>query len=126
MQVATVPKEVIWATKLLWIWSLINIIVVYALSDSYEIETLLIYVMVASPMFVFIFGINFFIKKANRLVMWFLVIVLVLVVLLDISTLLFPSSLTAKELEGIPARIIRILFGLPIVYLLLKQKEFFK
>jgi hypothetical protein len=123
MQIITVPKEVIWVTRLLWMWLIITIAVNYTLSGIFKIEALLIHLMVALPIVALIWVINYFLKKANKWVMWIFVIVLVLVVLLDISTLLFPELLTTEELEGMPSRTIRILFGLPIVYLLLKQKN---
>lgn len=125
MQVLTIPKEVILVTKLTWIGLVVNVVVNYTLSGNYDILVLLIYLMVVSTQIPIIWVINYFLKKANKWIMWIFVIGLILVVLLDISTLLFPELLTSEELEGIPSRIIRILFGLPIVYLLLKQKDFF-
>lgn len=125
MQVVTVPKEVIWVTKLTWIWLIISIVVNFTLSGIFKIEALLIYLMVALPIVALIWVINYFLKKANKWVMWIFVIGLVLVIFLDLYKVLLPSLLTAKEIEAMPSYIIRILFGLPIVYLLLKQKEFF-
>ncbi|PHM16913.1 MAG: hypothetical protein CJD30_09115 [Sulfuricurvum sp. PD_MW2] len=126
MQTVTVPKEVIWVTRLTWIWLIVNVIVNYTLSGHDNLIAALIYLMVASTIIPIIWVINYFLKKANKWIMWIFLIVSVLVILLDISTLLFPSLLTTEELEGMPSRIIRIIFGSPIVYLLLKKRSFFK
>ncbi|GEM_PF-6430223 len=125
MQVVTVPKEVIWVTRLTWIWLIVNVIVNYVLSGNYDILVLLIYLMVASTIIPIIWVINYFLKKANKWIMWIFLVYMVFAVLLDIYKLLFPSLLTTNELEAMPSYIIRILFGLPIIYLLLKQKVFF-
>ena len=126
MQVITVPKEVIWATMLLWIWLISSIVVNFVLSGVYEIGAIFIYLMFALPIGALIWGINYFLKKANKWIMWIFVVGLVLVVFLDIYKVLFPSLLTASEFEAMPSYIIRILFGLPIIYLLVKQRAFFK
>lgn len=125
MQVVTVPKEVIWVTRLTWIWLIVNVVINFILSGVYDIVVSLIYLMVASTIIPIIWVTNYFLKKANKWVMWIFLIYMVLAVLLDIYKLLVPSLLTTNELEAIPSYIIRILFGLPIIYLLLKQKHFF-
>lgn len=125
MQIITVPKEVIWVTKLTWIWLIVTVVVNYTFGGNYDILVLLIYLMVASTIIPIIWVMNYFLKKANKWAMWIVVVYMVLAVLLDIYKLLVPSLLTTNELEAMPSYIIRILFGLPIIYLLLKQKEFF-
>lgn len=125
MQVVTVPKEVIWATRLLWIWLIVNVVVNYALSGYDNLIAALIYLMVASTIIPIIWVINHFLKKANKWVMWVFVGGLILVILLETSKLLMISLLTESEIKTIPSAIIRILFGVPIIYLLLKQKAFF-
>ena len=125
MQVVTVPKEVIWATRLLWVWLIVNIAVNFILSGIYEVGAIFIYLIFALPLGVFILSINYFLKKANKWLMWIFLVSLILVVLLDIYKLLAISQLTEEEIKSVPSYIIRILFGVPIIYLLLNQKSFF-
>ena len=125
MSVVVVPHEVIWVMRLNWIWLIVNVVVNYVLSGHNNLIGALIYLMVASTIIPIIWVINYFLKKANKWLMWVFVGGLILLTLIETSKLLTISVLTDSEIQTIPSAIIRILFGVPIVYLLLKQKAFF-
>lgn len=125
MQVVTVPKEVIWATRLTWAWLASSIVVNYILSGIFKMEALLIHLMVALPIVALILGVNYFLSKGKKWALWMVVLYLCLSTLWSLAALALPISIEDHELRGQSLYVLRIIFGLLVVYLLIKQRIFF-
>lgn len=134
MQVATVPKEVLWATKFLWLSVIIPLVLIFIVAGMYGTQSFFILdiidaigrkiATILTGLFL-IFGINYFLLKGNKWVMWLVVIVFGFTAFMNTITI----TAYFAENSAILVRIIyliKIVFYIPIVYLLVKQRAFFK
>jgi len=128
MQTVTAPNEVVWATRLLWLWLIISWSANIVLRSSLiNVSTLVIHILVgAIPLFIIILLINKLLLKGNYWAMWIFVIFLIFMLFLDAYKLVIPIPLTDEEIRAKPLYLIRLIFGLPIIYLLIKQRMYFK
>lgn len=127
MQVVTVPKEVIWVTRLLWIDIFIRLIMVsiMVLTSSLGDEEKLVRLLMVLPKTVIwmlvLLGINHFLLKGNKWAMRFLILFIGSVIVSNIFAFFDPLTIENQIMY-----ITRILLGCSIIYLLIKQKAFFK
>lgn len=134
MQAVTVPKEVIWATRFLWLSVIIPLILIFIVAGMYGEESFFILdifyaierkiVTILIGLFL-IFGINYFLLKGNKWVMWLVVIILGFTAFMNTITIAAYFAENSAILERI-IYLIKIVFYIPIVYLLVKQRAFFK
>lgn len=134
MQVATVPKEVLWATRLLWLSAIIPLVLIFIVAGMYGTESFFILdiiyaigrkiVTILTGLFL-IFGINYFLLKGNKWVMWLVVIIFAFTAFMNTITITAYFAENSAILERI-IYLIKIVFYIPIVYLLVKQRAFFK
>lgn len=127
MQVITVPKEVIWVTRLLWIDIIVRLIIVFAvvLTSTLGNEEKLVRLLMVIPktliMALIVLGINYFLHKGNK---WFFILTIGLAGTVVVSNLF--SLFNYDELTNFVEYLIQILLGSLILYLLFRQKLFFK
>lgn len=134
MQVLTAPREVIWATRLLWLSVIIPLVLIFIVAGMYGTESFFILdiiyaigrkiVTILTGLFL-IFGINYFLLKGNKWVMWLVVIIFGFTAFMNTITITAYFAENSVMLERI-IYLVKIVFYIPIVYLLLKQRAFFK
>ena len=129
MSTYELPKEIFWVTKLLWIDISIRLIVVFfiLLTSSFSNEEILIRLLTLSVKVivwvVVIIGINYFLKKSNKWVMMFLIIIASSIVISNIFAINSASQdvfLINKVLY-----FLQILIASFVIYLLVQQRSFF-
>jgi hypothetical protein len=129
MQDTVIPKEVIWVTKILWIDILLRFIVVLfiLLTSSFSDEEILVRLLTVSIKIIIwsiaIIGINYFLKKGNKWIMIFFMVIVSSVVISNIFSIYGATQdilLISKVLY-----FIQILIGSFIIYLLTKERNFF-
>lgn len=134
MQNFIVPQEVIWVTRLLWLSVIIPLIMIFIVAGMYGEESFFILdifyaierkiVTILIGLFL-IFGINYFLLKGNKWVMWLVVIILGFTAFMNTITIAaYFAENSAMVVRTI--YVLKIMFYIPIVFLLVKQRAFFK
>ena len=124
MQVVTVPREVIWVTRLLWIDIVIHLFFGLIVANSFGIDGTISVIKLLPKIaiwFIIVLGVNYFLLKGNK---WSMIIVVLSAILIIVNKLV-NSVFSDIHLMYLLLDMMRIIFGLAIIYLLLKQKAFF-
>lgn len=124
MQVVTVPKEVIWVTRLLWIDMILHLVFGLIVASTFGIDGISSVIKLLPKIaiwFIIVFGLNYFLLKGNK---WSMIIVVLSTILIIVNKLV-NSVFDDIHLMYLLLDMIRIVIGVFVVYFLIIQRGFF-
>lgn len=124
MQVVTVPKEVIWATRLLWIDMILHLVFGLIVASTFGIDGISSVIKLLPKIaiwFIVVFGLNYFLLKGKK---WSMIIVVLSAILIIVNQ---PVNSVFDDIHLIHLFLdmMRIAIGVLVVYFLIIQREFF-
>lgn len=124
MQVVTVPKEVIWVTRLLWIDMILHLVFGFIVASTFGIDGIISVIKLLPKIaiwFIIVFGLNYFLLKGNK---WSMIIVVLSAILIIVNKLM-NSVFDDIHLMYLLLDMMRIAIGIFVVYFLIIQRRFF-